>query len=196
MTTENKNPEPEPDDEALTPSELETIQSDPSAPFTLSTGTRIKIARLRTRETMSLLRILTKGAGDVLAQTHFSMDMDPEEFMGIFIGSVMLSVPVAEDETLDFVQRMVLPEFYMDDARTKPEMESNQQMLDALYNEMHNPELDDLIEIVERIVRTEAPHIQALGKRLAAMLALQPKVAAKKTSRKNSKTSSARSTKG
>ena len=194
MTTENENQETGPGE--AKEGELETIQSDPGAPFTLSTGTRIKIARLRTRETMSLLRILTKGAGDVLAQTRFSLDMDPEEFMGIFIGSVMLSVPVAEDETLEFVQRMVLPEFFIDDPRTKPERESNQQMLDALYTEMHNPELDDLLEIVERVVRAEAPHIQALGKRLAAMLALQPKVAAKKTSRKNSKTSSAKSTKG
>lgn len=202
MTTENENPQVDDEEsEAAEPStldEMEVIQSEPSDPFSLSSGTRVKIVRLRTRETMALLKILTKGAGDVLAQTRFSSDMDPEEFMGIFIGSVILSVPEAEDETIDFVRRMVVPEHYIEDARTKPEVESNTEMTRALYLELDNPPLDDLIAIVERIVRVEAPHILALGKRLAAMLEVQRKstVAKKPNSRKKSSASSSGDGKG
>lgn len=192
MTTENEKPA-----NAETPEspgmldELDTIRSNPSDPFPLSSGTRVRTVRLRTRETMALLKILTAGAGDVLAQTQFSADMDKDEFIGIFIGSVILSVPEAETETIDFVRRMVIPEHYIDDARTKPEMEANADMMSSLFVEMDNPPLDDTIEILERVIRIEAPHILALGKRLAALLEVQKKSkVAKSKSPRKSRTSS------
>ena len=39
-----------------------------------------------------------------------------------------------------------------------------------LRAELRDPELDDLITIVEEVVKIEGPHILALGKRLAALL--------------------------
>lgn len=178
-----------PDIEALVPAEDD--------PIYLVDGTPVRVTRLRTRETLALLKILAKGAGDVLAETRFRADMDTSEFMGVFAGSVLLSVPEAEDETIEFVRRMVLPIDYNDDPRTKADETQNREKMFELYRKLHNPDLDDLITIVERIVVVEGPHLVALGKRLAALLVkspLTPKTEKPSTRRKSSKASSSEST--
>ena len=44
-----------------------------------------------------------------------------------------------------------------------------------MVDELNNPELEDLLDLAEAIVRQEAPEIQALGKRVASLLELAKK---------------------
>ncbi len=153
--------------------ELEIIQSDPTEPFALSNGVQVVVQRIRVRETLILLKILTRGAGDVLAQMRFNLNMDPDEFVGIFLGSVLFSIPESEDETVEFLNRIVKPKHYIDKPTTPQELEANATMTMQIAETLDNPELDDFVEIMERLIRIEGPHILALGKRIAALLQAQ-----------------------
>lgn len=152
--------------------DIDTLASEPTQ-LTLTSGIKIKVVRLKTRQLMKLLKILTSGAGSVLGSLKFSADMDPKEFTGSLIGAVILSIPEAEDETIDFIQTMVESDGLIVDPKSKPEKESNFELEKALRIELDNPELEDLTIILEEIVRNEAPHILALGKRLGQMLSAQ-----------------------
>lgn len=149
--------------------ELDSLDAQPEGPITLESGTEVDVNRLRTREMLSLLRILTRGAGAALADLTF--EGDASDFAARLIGIALVSIPEAEDETITFVQRMVSPHGLILGRRlSKPEQEINSNLLDGLAAEMINPELEDLFSIVERVIRTEAPHVQALGKKFAFLL--------------------------
>lgn len=153
--------------------DIDTLASEPSS-FSLESGFEVEIQRLKTRQLMSLLRILTRGAGPVLAEMNFSEDMNQQEFTGQLIGAVLMSIPEAQDETIDFLRSMVSPA-KLTPGKSKPEKEVNQGLVETLNEELDNPEITDMLAIVEKIVRAEAPHIQALGKQLAVLFTLQTK---------------------
>lgn len=167
MTTEN--------------TEIDTLDPQPT-PLALASGTKIEVERLRTRQLMKLLRILTRGAGDLLGSLSIDAETSTEEFAGQLIGAVVISIPEAEDETIEFIQAMVSP-LGLVPVRTKGDREYNAKIGEALYEELQNPELDDLVTIIEQVVRNEAEHILALGKRLAVLLRAQR---ANSTARQNS----------
>lgn len=149
--------------------ELDSLDAQPEGPIALESGTEVDVNRLRTREMLSLLRILTRGAGGALANVTF--DGDATDFAARLIGIAMVSIPEAEEETITFVQRMVSPHGLILGRRlSKAEQEINGNLLDGLAAEMMNPELEDLFSIVERVIRVEAPHVQALGKKFAFLL--------------------------
>lgn len=152
--------------------DIDTIVSE-GTPLTLMSGFEIVVERLRTRQLMSLLKILTRGAGSVLGELRFSSDMDPQEFTGNLIGAVLLSIPEAEDETVEFINRMVSPAGLKEGRLTKDEILSNDDLEQELRSQLSNPELEDLLTIMEQVITNEAPHILALGKRLAALLKVQ-----------------------
>ena len=56
---------------------------------------------------------------------------------------------------------------------TKAQQAENAQLADELRLELADPEIDDLVTILEQIIKVEAPHIVALGKRLALLLQVQ-----------------------
>jgi hypothetical protein len=170
--------------------DIDTLASEPF-PLTLESGTEILVQRLKTRQLMRLLKIITRGAGDVLTELKFSSDMDAEMFTGQLLGAVILSIPEAEDETIDFVKTMVLPATYIEAPRTPAEREANEVHLLALSNELDNPELGDLVTIMEQIITNEAQHMLALGKRLALLLKVQQKSATAKQSVSSKKSSKA-----
>jgi len=137
---------------------------------------------------MSLLKILTRGAGSVLADLRVSDDMDAEDFTGTLIGAVLLSIPEAEDETIDFLNRMVSPEELKEGTRlSEKDLLANAALEEQLRAELDDPDLDDLTTIVSKIIENEGPHILALGKRLAVLLKVQGKstTAKQKSSSKN-----------
>jgi hypothetical protein len=111
--------------------DIDTLASEP-VPITLESGTEILIERLKTRQLMRLLKIVTTGAGDVLTELKFSADMDTAEFTGQLLGAVILSIPEAEDETIDFLKTMVLPKGLIADPKSKPEREINADRIYAL----------------------------------------------------------------
>src|SRR6188768_2106510 len=120
-----------------------------SKDLTLESGFPIKVLRIRTRATMSLLKILTRGAGDVLSQVRFGDGITQEEFTGTLLGAVLLSIPEAEDETIEFINRVVEPANLIDKPRLTPgDIEFNAEQDDILAAELQDPSLDDLVTIV------------------------------------------------
>ncbi len=168
--------------------DIDTIASEP-IPLTLESGFEIKVERLKTRALMSLLKILTRGAAEVLSTIRFGDDTSQEEFTGQLIGAVILAIPEAEDETIEFINRMVTPAGLKQGNLSKSDIQSNVELESRLREELRDPELEDLMTIVTEIVTNEAPHILALGKRLAVLLRAQQTSEAAKQSASSKKDS-------
>lgn len=167
MTTAKKNPD------------VEAIVAE-AEPLTLSNGFGIKVKRIRTRETFKLLKIITGGFQGSIGSLLFGENDSEEAFTGALLGAVIVSIPDAEDEAIDFIQAMVEPSNIVEDPRTKPEREANEEAYAKLGRLMENPELDDLVTIIEKIITNEGPQIRALGNRLALLLKVQASSAAAK----------------
>lgn len=150
--------------------DVDAILAEPQQ-ITLESGLPINVLRIRTRATMSLLKILTRGAGEALATIRFGEGVSQEEFTGQLLGAVILSIPEAEDETIEFINRVVEPANLHTGTRlTAGDKEYNADQEAILAAELDDPSLDDLVTILSEIVKIEGPHIMALGKRLAAIL--------------------------
>jgi hypothetical protein len=133
----------------------------------LESGFAVEVVRLKTRQLFRLLRILTKGAGPALAQLNFGGDANA--FGTQLLGIIMLAIPDAEQETIMFLQSMCRPSGLIDKAPaaiTKADSKHNDELFARFNDELFNPELDDLISVLEVIVENEAPDLQALGKKL------------------------------
>lgn len=158
--------------------ELRALDPQPET-VKLTTGTQVVIEDLRARQFFKLLRIVTHGAMGVFKD--LSLLPNPgdssEVFMGRLLGLMLMSIPDAEDETIEFVRSMCSPVGVIPGGRrlSKQDVERNAELWARLDTELDNPELDDLITIIEAIIRRESDDIQALGKRLAGMLKLAEK---------------------
>lgn len=153
--------------------DLDTLVSDPST-VTLVSGLEVNVERLRTRATMSLLKIITRGAADILPQLAISADTDSSDFASQLLAAAVLAIPEAENETIEFIARMVSPVgFESGYGISKERAVANMELETRLSAEMWDPELDDLAAILSRIVEVEAPHILALGKRLGVLIKAQ-----------------------
>ncbi len=153
--------------------DIDIIAADPT-PLTLESGFEIHIERLRTRALMSLLKILTRGAAEVLPSLRFGEDVSQEEFTGQLLAAIVLAIPEAEEETIAFVNRMVTPAGLVTEGRlTKQDVINNAQLEEELRAQLNDPELSDLVTILSQIITVEAPHIIALGNQLGALLRVQ-----------------------
>jgi|GEM_PF-3301586 len=153
-------------------SELERLDPQPVT-VKLSTGFPVEVVRLRTRQFFRLLRVLTHGAGPALTRLNFRDE--PEQFTERFLMLVLMSIPDAESEAITFLQSMCKPAGLADkpDSQlTKQEKEDNAAAWEGFNEALFNPELGDTLDLIEVIVRQEAPELQALGKRLEAMMDL------------------------
>jgi len=153
--------------------DIDTLEAE-STPLSLESGTPIKVERLKTRGLMALLKILTRGAAEVIPTLKFNAETSTEEFAGQLVGAIVFAIPDAEEETVEFINRMVSPANLHEGAKlTKAQQAENAQLADELRLELADPEIDDLVTILEQIIKVEAPHIVALGKRLALLLQVQ-----------------------
>jgi hypothetical protein len=142
----------------------------------LSSGTEVVIQPLKARQFFKLLRIITHGAGGMLLNVKFSGDDTPEEFGAKLLALVGFAIPDAEEEVIDFLLSMVKPAGEKSGRKlTKDELATNKELSDNLFEELYNPELEDLVTLVEAIVQREAADLQALGKRLMSMFELARK---------------------
>lgn len=169
--------------------DVDTIASEP-APLVLSSGLTVLVERLKTRQMMRLMKILTRGAGSALSSLRIGEDADISEFAGQMLATVVFSIPEAEDETIDFVRCMVVPADLNLTPRTKADREANEARLMALDAEFVNPEIEDLVSVLEQVITTEAPHLVALGKRLALLIKAQQKNQEARTPSDSSKATS------
>ena len=158
------------------PDDSELDRIDPQlTEHKLSTGFALGVRRMRTRQFFRLLRILTHGAGPAMTQAQLNFAGDPGEFTTKLLMLVVMSIPDAEQETIAFLASMGQPAGLTDkqaSQMTKQETEANQALWDRYGEELHNPELEDTLDLIEVIVRQEAPELQALGKRLRKTLEL------------------------
>lgn len=165
-------PTSEPQPSAPLPPRDEAERLDPQpTPSRLASGTEIEIEALKLRQFLRLLRIVTRGAADSLESTTLDFE-DPQAFMQTFLGLVLFSIPEAENESVDFIKSMVLPKGLTGDPK------KDFEKMDALAAELDNPELDDVITIIELIIQRESEDLRALGKRLGAMLKVAEKMGA------------------
>lgn len=146
--------EPKPDAEEILPE---------AGPFTMKLldGTEIPcvVKRLRAREFLALLRVLTRGFGDGIAQITLAGD-DAEEMQGQIMGMMLVAIPEAVDEFVDFVAKVVEPADGSDAKR--------------LAKSLQNPDVTVLIDVAEFIATQEKDDLAALmGKARAALARIQ-----------------------
>jgi len=153
--------------------DIDTILAEPKE-VTLLSGNIYLIQRLKTRQLMKMLRILTKGLGDAITEYRFDPD-NGEEFMQTIFALAAIAIPEAEDETIEFLQSMLLPKGYVENPKTKADEGKNETLYAQFATELFNPEVEDLIDLVEAIFEAEKEHILSLGKRLATLLKAQQK---------------------
>lgn len=142
----------------------------------LSTGFKVQVLPLKSRQFLKLLRIVTHGAGGLLMNINFSGDDTPEQFGAKLLALIGYAVPDAEDEVIEFLLSITRADGTKSGRRlTKEEKKANEELAEQLFDELDNPELEDLLDIIEAIVKREAGDLQALGKRLMAMFELAKK---------------------
>ena len=158
-------------------SELERI--DPQlAIVPLSTGYEVALQRLKTRQFFRLLKVLTRGLGPALIQSGLDFNDDPAGFGQKLLAMTLMAIPEAEQQFIEFLQSMCKPVgLHEPDGRAldRKEIKENQALITELVEELNNPELDDLLDLAEAIVKAEAADIQSLGKRVASLLELAKK---------------------
>jgi len=155
-------------------SELDRIDPQP-VQVKLSTGYTVEMVRMRTRQFFRLLRVLTHGAGPALMQSGLNFGGDPGEFATKLLTLTIMSIPDAESEAILFLTSMGRPAGLsdkLDNQRSKQEKEADDELWDRHGREMHNPELEDTLEMITVIIQQEAPELQALGKKLQQTMEL------------------------
>ena len=92
------------------PDESELDRLDPQPVLCkMSTGFELEIVRMRTRQFFRLLRVLTHGAGPALMQTGLDFKADGAEFASKLLVLVVMSIPDAESEAIQFLTSMCRP---------------------------------------------------------------------------------------
>lgn len=157
--------------------ELDRLDPVPDT-IMLECGIEVHVLPLRTRQLFKMLRIITHGAGQALAQSGLDFGDEPGVFMQKLVSLVLFSIPDAEQETIDFIQSMVEPAGLVDlpprDLSEK-QRARNVELWTELNKELWNPDPNDTISLVENFVKREAADLQALGKRISQFLKLADK---------------------
>ena len=159
-------------------SEVDRIDPEPVL-VKLSTGYEVGIQRLKTRQFFRLLKVLTRGVGPAVVQSGLDFSKDQEAFGQNLLAMTLMAIPEAEQQFIEFLTSMCTPvglhEAHGRARLSKQQAEDNQTAVAEMVEELNNPELEDLLDLAEAIVRQEAPEIQALGKRVASLLELARK---------------------
>ena len=144
--------------------------------YTFASGLTVDVGRLKTRSFLKLLKIVTRGAAGFLMEYRLDPGMDGGEFVQKLVALIVLSIPEAEDETIEFFRAMTTPQGYIQGIKLSPAEREINEDLGLRYNAaLDDPELEDLFGLMECIVKQEAEDIQALGKRLVAMFTVATK---------------------
>jgi hypothetical protein len=143
--------------------------------FTLRDGTEVEVERLRTRQFLRLLRILTRGGMEVLPNLALDLRGSQEQFVVNMMLLFTFAIPEAEQEAIEFLRSMVRPVFRVPEGAGAKAIERARKDAEAhLARVFENPELDDAIGIIEAVIRREAADLMALGRRLASLLGQRP----------------------
>lgn len=155
--------------------ELDTLDPVPQR-ITLSTGTAVEFEALKARQFFKLLRIVTHSAAGMLTQVDGLFNGSGADTAGKFAAMLIMSIPDAIDETVEFLFSMVKPAgLIVKNNLDKNEDAYNKKLWEKLVEDLGNPELEDLIDLVEAIFKREADDLAALGKKLQKLLGLAQK---------------------
>lgn len=154
------------------PDDVDALAPSPDV-ITLVSGDVVRVEPLKTRGMFKLLKIVTRGAGPILMEMPLEFDNE-REFVQQLLAVILMAIPEAEDEAIDFIKSMVIPNEFIEGARPKtPEDELNKEAFARLNATLDDPHPLDTLSIIQTIVQNEAGNIQALGKGLAAILKTQ-----------------------
>lgn len=121
-------------------------------------GIPCTVRRLKSREFLQLVRVLTAGLGP--AVTQFDLSGDEGELQGKMLAMILMAIPEAADEFGDFVFSIVDP---VDKADKND-----------LREKLKNPEIDVLLDVLTLVTIQEAADFKGLvGKVKAAMKLVQ-----------------------
>jgi len=151
--------------------EQENLEPVPTGPIVLENGQEIVVVPLRLRESMNLLKIVTRGAGGMLGSMMDGLDLeDGAAFAQTPLALVFFAIPEAIDESVHFFRIMVEPANY-EELSAKERVEQTEQ----LNRYMDNPSLIDVFEVTERVIRRESEDLRNLGKRIGTALQVMTK---------------------
>jgi hypothetical protein len=162
-------------------SELDAL--DPIADtLTLSDGTVVKLLDLKARQFFKMLRIISHGpAMAALTNSNNLLQGDPEAVVMRLVGFLLVSIPDAYNETMDFLHDMIQPDGLQDipsggSKSTKDAVKSaNDEKWAQVAKSMANPEIEDVVDLVDAIVRRESKDLVALGKKVASLFRVAEK---------------------
>lgn len=138
--------------------------------LTLTSGLKVRIKPLRTRELLALVNIGVAGVGPRLGDLALDPDADTDVFVARFAGLILAGLGSAGDEACAFLRMVCEPDGKVSTFRPDRAQRARNQALDAqLDAELHNPHPDDTISIIERVTDMNAGDLQAWGKRLAGI---------------------------
>jgi hypothetical protein len=162
-------------------SELDALDPVPGT-ITLSTGAEVKLLDLKARQFFKLLRIISHGpAMAALSNSNNLLQGDPEAVVMRLVGFLLVSIPDAYDETLAFLQDMVQPIDLKeiptngDKVSRQSATEHNQAQWNELAKALDNPEIEDVVDLVDAIIKRESADLVALGKKVASLFRVAEK---------------------
>lgn len=122
-------------------------------------GIDARVRRLKTREFLSLIRVLTTGMGPAIGKISLTPD-DPEKLQGELVGLFLVAVPNAIDEFAEFLLSIVEAVNPSDQPK--------------LLKAMVNPEAEVLLDVLTVLAEQEKDDLSVLaGKGRAAIARIQ-----------------------
>ena len=109
-------------------------------------GIPVTINRLNLREFLALMKIISVGVGANIQTIDFNGEEG--EMTGQMIALLMMAVPEAVEETIQFVKVVVKP---VDPADAK-----------QLTAKLQNPEVDVFLDVIAKVIEQEAGELRAL----------------------------------
>lgn len=148
--------------------ETERLYAD--VPDTISlpkAGFEVRVRRLRTKQFFLLMRIVTRGGLAILPEIDW--DVDQEDFTQQMAMLLAFALPEAGPEAVEFLLAMVDP---ISPEVTLERADGSSLWADGFLDDegYADPEIEDVVVILEQIVRQEADDLKALGNRLRSML--------------------------
>lgn len=155
--------------------EIDHIDPTPEI-LTLRSGVQVSVSRVKTIQLLRLVKIFSAGDGiDALMYAYANSDGE-EEMMRNVVSSLILAIPNAEKEVVEFIQSLVEPAHLRPrNSRIKEDAVFNENAYLTLSEELSNPDIEDLFMILETVVRKELPEFRSLGKRLLSLAQVAPK---------------------
>jgi len=151
--------------------DVDALSPEPDV-ITLSSGFVVRVEHLKTRGMFKLLKIITRGGGPILMNMPLDFS-DQDVFVQQLLAVLVMAIPEAEEEAVDFLRSIVNPVEFNPNDKSAEGRQRNEALMDRLVAELDDPEIEDTFLIIEKVVTNEAGDIQALGKRLAAVLKVQ-----------------------